>query len=51
MVLPVSEPENKLIIVSDLGTGLIKWCKELGITHHGGFISPFTANCNISISF
>ena len=46
-----SQDCNKLIVVSDLGTGLIKGCKELGITHHGGFISPFTANCNISISF
>ena len=25
---------DKLIVVSDLGTGLIKGCKELGITHH-----------------
>lgn len=29
-----SEDFDKLIVVSDLGTGLIKACKELGITHH-----------------
>ncbi|KAF0249442.1 MAG: hypothetical protein FD167_1158 [bacterium] len=29
-----SENNDKLIVVSDLGAGLIKACKELGITHH-----------------
>ena len=29
-----SQEYDKLVVVSDLGTGLIKACKELGITHH-----------------
>lgn len=29
-----SQDSDKLIVVSDLGAGLIKACKELGITHH-----------------
>lgn len=29
-----SEDVEKLVVVSDLGKGLIKACKELGITHH-----------------
>lgn len=29
-----SQEYDKLIVVSDLGKGLIKGCKELGITHH-----------------
>ncbi|KAF0247611.1 MAG: hypothetical protein FD167_2988 [bacterium] len=32
--ITLSEDRDKLIVVSDLGTGLIKGCKELGITHH-----------------
>lgn len=30
----LSKDRDKPIVVSDLGTGLIKACKELGITHH-----------------
>jgi len=32
--ITLSEDRGKPIVVSDLGTGLIKACKELGITHH-----------------